>query len=309
MNINIHLASPRGFCAGVTRAIDILHKALKQYGSPLYVNHEIIHNKYIINYFEKKWVVFEDDLEKVPSWVIMIFSAHWVGPQFIQQVRDKQIQFIDASCPLVIKVHNEALNFIKKECKIIYIGSKKHQEALGVKEEAPKDIFIISNEEDLDNLQFAENEKLALLTQTTLSIDDTKGLIEATKMKFPQVVLPKASDICYATTNRQNAVKSLCEDIDLLIIVWSKNSSNSNKLKKIGENNGITSILIDSYDEIDDNLLFEDIKIWISSWASAPDKLVQWVINYLKEKGWNIHKEIIEIEENMNFWSELILQK
>lgn len=309
MNIYIHLASPRWFCAGVTRAIDILNKALKEFSSPLYVNHEIIHNKYIIDFFKNKGVIFQDDLEKIPAESIMIFSAHGVGPKFIKRVREKQIQFIDASCPLVIKVHKEALDFIKKEYKIIYIGSKKHQEALGVKEESPDNISIISNRSDLEALAFDPSDNLALLTQTTLSIDDTKELIAHTKQKYPQIILPKASDICYATTNRQNAVKTLCEDIDLLIIVGSKNSSNSTKLKNIGEKKWITSLLIDSFHEIDPNLLYDSIKIGVSSGASVPDSLVQEVIEFLKSKWGSIKKEIVEAKEKIDFWSEMVLQK
>ena len=315
MNIKIYLAELRWYCAGVHRAIEILNKTIEQFPTPIYVNHEIIHNKFIINYYEKKWIIFGEKLENIPKNSLMVFSAHWVGPEYIKKVKEKNIKYIDASCPLVVKVHNEAKTFLEKWYEIIYIWKKGHQEAEWVKEEDKNKIHIIWNIKDLEEINIEKNKKLALLTQTTLSIDDTKILIEAVKNKFPEIVLPKIKDICFATTNRQEAVKKICKNkLDLLIIVGSQNSSNSNKLKQIWEKLNIKSILIDSYKEIDITVLekiFNEkwkINIWISSWASAPDKLVKEVIEYFK-RIWDTQIEIIKtVEEKMVFPSNLELK-
>jgi len=314
MDIKIYLAELRWYCAGVHRAIKILDKTLEQFPVPIYVNHEIIHNKFIINYYEKKWIIFGEKLENIPENSIMVFSAHWVGPEFMKKVQNKNIKYIDASCPLVIKVHNEAKIFLEKWYDIIYIWKKGHQEAEWVKEEDKNKIHIVWSLEDLENIKI-KNKKIALLTQTTLSIDDTKILIENVWNKFPNIELPKVKDICFATTNRQEAVKKISEkNLDLLIIVGSQNSSNSNKLKQIWEKLNIKSILIDSYKEIDINILSTEgfsplsLNIWISSWASAPDKLVKEVVEYLKSI-WNTQIEIVKtVEEKMVFPSNLELK-
>lgn len=316
MEIKIYLAELRWYCAGVNRAIQILDNAIKQFPSPIYVNHEIIHNKFIINYYEKKWVIFWENLDKIPKNSILIMSAHWVWPEYIKKVKEKNISYIDASCPLVVKVHNEAKQYIEQWYEIIYIWKKWHQEAEWVKEEDKNKIHIIWQILDLWKIEIKDSNKLALLTQTTLSINDTKVLISKIKNKFPQIILPKAKDICYATTNRQEAVNKICEkNLDLLIIVGSKNSSNSNKLREIWEKLNIKSILIDSYKEIDINILqniynkklstegFNPLNIWISSWASAPELLVKETLDFLKNL-WNTKIEIVKtVEENMNFGS------
>ena len=311
MDLKIYLAEPRGYCAGVHRAIDILNQSIKKFPAPIYVNHEIIHNKFIINYFEKKWVIFWEKLENIPENSLMIMSAHWVGPEYIEKVKDRKIRYIDASCPLVTKVHKEAKKFLEEWYDIIYIWKKWHQEAESVKEEWSKKIHIIWSLEDLKKIEI-NNSKIALLTQTTLSVSETKVLIEKVKEKYPNIVLPKKEDICYATTNRQEAVNIICEkNIDLLIIVGSKNSSNSNKLKEIWYKLNINSLLIDSSDEIDMNILKRieekkwNIKIWISSWASAPEILVEEVIGFLNNL-WNTDIEKIKtIEEKMVFPTNL----
>jgi len=310
MNIKIYLAELRWYCAGVERAIQILEEAIKKYGTPIYVNHEIIHNKFVINYFEKKWVIFEDNLEKISEDSIMIFSAHWVWPEFVKKVKEKNIKYIDASCPLVVKVHNEAKLFLEKWYEIIYIWKNGHQEAEWVKEEEKNKIHIIWNEEELKEIKIKNNKKIALLTQTTLSVTDTKELIDKIKMKFPEIVLPKAKDICYATTNRQSAVKKICEkDLDLLIIIGSQNSSNSNKLKNIWDKLNIKSILIDSYKEIENSPIISFLKsnenktlnIWISSWASAPEILIKELLDFFKN-NYNTEVEIVKtVKENMVF--------
>ncbi len=326
MKIKILLASPRGYCAGVNRAIEILNKVLKLYPSPIYVNHEIIHNKFIINFYKKKWIIFWENLDKMPEKSLIIFSAHWVWPKFIERVKKRKLKYIDASCPLVTKVHLEAKNFLKNWYEIIYIWKEGHQEAEWVKEENLEKIHIIWSENDLEKININQNSKLALLTQTTLSTLETKKLIEKIKNKFPKIVLPKASDICYATTNRQKTVREICEkNIDLLIIVGSKNSSNSNKLKNIWEEFWVKSLLIDSYKEIDFSVLEKIyknkswlstegfnpliLKIWISSGASAPDILVKELLEFFKNKWKVLVKNFQNIEEKMFFSSDFNVEE
>jgi len=300
---DIYLASPRGYCAGVDRAIGMLDDIVKSYQNegPIYVNHEIVHNKFIVSYFERKGVIFSDDLEEIPTGSIMIFSAHGVAPSFVQAATEKWLRCVDASCPLVIKVHNEAKKFISEWYQIIYIGKKKHQEAIGVADNDLENIFVVGNKEEADELHFPAWQKLALLNQTTLSVDDTKELIDYICQKYPDVKLPGFSDICYATTNRQEAVKEIVKLSEALIIIGSENSSNSQKLKLIGERANIPSILIDNKDELPDNFLEWISSVGISSWASAPDNLVQELIEHLKEKGGVMKEEIITKEEKMIF--------
>lgn len=298
----IFLASPRGYCAWVDRAIGMLDDVIKAYpGKTIYVNHEIVHNKFIVNYFERKGVIFSDDLDAIPSGSIMVFSAHGVAPSFVKKSKEKWLRTLDASCPLVIKVHNEAKKFIADGYKIIYIGKKTHQEAIGVADNDVDNIFIVGNKKEADALVFDKNQKLALLNQTTLSVDDTKELISYVQELFPQVELPSFSDICYATTNRQEAVKELVSEVEALIIVGSKNSSNSTKLALIWERAEIPSVLIDSPSEIPENFLEWIENIWISSGASVPDSLVQDIIKYLETKKYVFHKEIVTKEEKMIF--------
>jgi len=302
MTKKIFLASPRGYCAGVDRAIGMLNDVIEVYeGETIYVNHEIVHNKFIVSYFEKKWVIFTDDIESIPSGSIMLFSAHGVAPSFVGKAKAHGLRCLDASCPLVIKVHNEAKKFIKEWYKIIYIGKKNHQEAIGVKDNDPENIFVVYSKAEVDELEFRPEQKLAVLNQTTLSIDDTKETIEYVQKCFPQVELPAFSDICYATTNRQEAVKELVTLVDALIIVGSQNSSNSLKLKLLWDKAGIKSILIDNKNELPEDFLEWVENIGISSWASAPDTLVQELIEYLESLGTKLEREIITKQEKMIF--------
>ena len=302
MSKKIFLASPRGYCAGVDRAIGMLDDIISAYSwETIYVNHEIVHNRFIVKYFEKKGVIFSDDLDVIPTWSIMIFSAHGVAPSFVKAAKEKWLRCLDASCPLVIKVHNEAKKFIKEWYKIIYIWKRDHQEAIGVKDNDPENIFVVYSNNEVDELDFLPEQKLAVLNQTTLSIDDTQSTIEYVQSKFPQVELPSFSDICYATTNRQEAVKELVKYVDALIIVGSKNSSNSVKLKLVGEKKWIPSILIDNKDELPKSFLQNIQNIWISSGASAPDRLVQELIAYLESLWYIFEKEIKTKEEKMIF--------
>ncbi len=297
----IILASPRWYCAGVDRAIGMLDDILDVHGAPIYVNHEIVHNKFIVNYFERRWVIFSDDLDSIPTWSIMVFSAHWVAPSFVKKAQALWLRTLDASCPLVIKVHNEAKKFIAEGYKIIYIWKKNHQEAIWVADNDLENIFIVWNKNEADALSFKPDQKLALLNQTTLSIDDTKDLIAYVQTIYPDIKLPGFSDICYATTNRQEVVKEIVEEVDALIIVGSKNSSNSTKLCLIWERAWIPSLLIDTPDEIPEQFLDWLNFVGISSWASVPDNLVQEVIKYLEERWAIFMKEVITKEEKMIF--------
>lgn len=302
MSKKIFLASPRGYCAGVDRAIGMLDDVLSAYPQEtIYVNHEIVHNTFIVKYFEKKGVIFSDDLDAIPTGSIMVFSAHGVAPSFVKAAKEKGLRCLDASCPLVIKVHNEAKKFVKEGYKIIYIGKRNHQEAIGVADNDLENIYIVGNKDEADALHFEADQKLALLNQTTLSVDDTKELISYVQKLYPQVQLPGFSDICYATTNRQEAVKELVHLVDALIIVGSQNSSNSVKLKLIGEKKWIPSILIDSTQELPESFLQDVQNIWISSGASAPDALVQELIEHLKGLWFTFEKEIKTKEEKMIF--------
>lgn len=310
--INIFLASPRWYCAGVHRAINILNGALQKYKAPIFVNHEIIHNKIIIDYYKKKWIIFEDDLAKIPSNWIMIFSAHWVSPEYIKKVTEKWLKYIDASCPLVIKVHEEAKKYISEWFKIIYIGQKKHQEALWILWEDKEYIYIVENNKDIDDLlkNIGDDTKTALLTQTTLSVSDKEKIEKYIFEVFPKTVKPKTSDICYATTNRQYAVKKMLEtkDIDWLIIVWSKNSSNSNKLKNIWDKYWIKSILIDTFEDLEISFLDWITNLGISSGASVSHKLVKQLIEKLELKWCKFKEEIKTVEEKIDFGYNLELQ-
>lgn len=297
----IYTAFPRWFCAGVDRAISLLKEVIDVYGTPVYVNHEIIHNKFIVDFFVQKWVIFEEDVTKIPAWSLVVVSAHGVWPSYFQSLRERNLRYIDATCPLVTKVHLEALQFIKKGYKIIYIGKKDHQEAEWVHDEDKQNITIVSSKQDVDNLAFSQENFLALLTQTTLSIDDTRELIEYIQQKFPQIVLPASSDICYATTNRQNAVKKLAEMVDVVYVIGSKNSSNSSKLKLTAEKLGKKAFLIDDTDEIDLKDLENVNRVWVASGASGPEELVQKVVTYFSENGWVFQEELRVVEENMQF--------
>lgn len=280
----------------------MLDEIVKLYGAPVYVNHEIIHNKFIISYFEKKWVIFGQEIESIPENSLIVVSAHGVGPSFFTRLQERKLRYVDATCPLVEKVHKEAANFVKNGYKIVYIWQKNHQEAMGVKDFSPENITVISSKEEADStLITLTGEKLALLTQTTLSVDDTQELIEYVKSLFPLIELPRAGDICYATTNRQNAVKKLAEKVDTIFIVGSKNSSNSNKLKYLAEKLWKKAFLIDTYTDIDASSLSWVSSVGVSSWASWPEELVQWVVQYLTTRWWTFVEEIRVVEEKITF--------
>lgn len=280
--MRIILANPRGFCAGVRRAIDIVDRAIQKFGTPLYVKHEIVHNKYVVEDFKKKGVIFTDDISIVPSGATIIFSAHGVSDSIIQQSIDKNLQIIDATCPLVTKVHREVREYDEKNMEILIIGHKGHPEMEGTSGKIKGKYTIIETIEDVASLQIENPNNLALATQTTLSVDDTKTIIDALLLRFPEIIKHYKSDICYATQNRQDIVKSMAKEITKLVVIGSKESSNSNRLRDIGTENGITSFLVDRAHNLDLSSFNKSDIIGITAGASAPENLVWEVIDYLK---------------------------
>ncbi len=300
-SFSIYTAFPRGYCAWVHRAVDMLMQVIMTYPKEtIYVNHEIIHNTFVIHMFERKWVIFESDIEKIPEGWLIVISAHGTGPSYFKNLRSRNIRWIDATCPLVEKVHREAKDYIGRWYHILYIGKKWHQEALGMLDEWSGHITLIEKEEDLKSLNHTHI-KFVLLTQTTLSVDDTKKLIEKIQALIPDVVLPKTDDICYATTNRQNAVKALAEKCELIVVIGSKSSSNSNKLRDVAESLWKRAYLIDDASEIDTEWLKWISTIGVTAWASGPEELVAWVIEHLQTLGWRFERELRVVEEKITF--------
>ena len=304
--ININLANPRGFCAGVDRAIMIVEKALEKFGAPIYVKHEVVHNKYVIDDLKKKGAIFVEEIEEIPEGSHVIYSAHGVS----KKIREKSKKFnlipIDATCPLVTKVHNEVNKMYDENYHIIMIGHQGHPEVEGtmgqIEKNSPKaSIHLIETVKDIDQLNINKDEKISYVSQTTLSVDDTKQIIDALKIKFPHIKGPNGSDICYATQNRQDAIKLMIQDHDLIIIVGSKNSSNSNRLVEIAKQNNVESFLIDNPDEIDFELLRDKKNIGISAGASAPEILIDQIITKISKTYPAQIKELKGIRENVIF--------
>ncbi len=301
MGFKIYLAKPRGFCAGVERAIEILDIALKKFGSPIYVRHAIVHNEKVVKEFEERGAVFVENIEEVPEGSIIIFSAHGVSPEVRKKAEKKNLKIIDATCPLVTKVHLEAKYFANNNYIIFLIGHKNHVEVEGTMGEAPDKIILIEKKEDIEKLDGKDFEKIAILTQTTLSVDDTREIISEIQKKFKNVTKPRADDICYATQNRQDAVKKIAPFVDIFLVIGSKKSSNSNRLKEIAEKYGTKSYLINDKSEIPQDDLKNVDAIGITSGASTPEKLVDEIIEELKKLG---AEEVIEVkgtEENIKF--------
>ena len=303
--MNIILANPRGFCAGVDRAIDITNKALDIFGAPIYVKHEIVHNKYVVDGLKERGVIFIEDIAKVPEHSILIFSAHGVSDDIIKQSEKKNLKIFNATCPLVTKVHMEVLRLSLKNINTILIGHKGHPEVEGTIgryiSKSSSEMVLVENENDIENLGFDINEEVAYVTQTTLSIDDTENIINAIKNKYVNVIEPTKGDICYATTNRQAAVKNLTEKCDIIFVVGSENSSNSNRLKEIATRAGVPSYLIDSADDLDIKWLINKKNIGLTAGASAPEILVQSIITKLKRFGALDVIDSIGVEENITF--------
>lgn len=281
--MNIILAKPRGFCAGVTRAIDIVEKALQKYGPPIYVRHEIVHNKFVVESLKGKGVIFVDEVVEVPAGAMVIFSAHGVSDKVEQDAINSGLDIIDATCPLVSKVHRKAKKYEEEGYEIILIGHEGHPEVEGTSGRVKKKVILVTNEEDAKKVEVENPGKISYVTQTTLSVDDTKKIVEILEERFPAIERGLATkDICYATQNRQDAVRELSKKVDLLIVIGSKNSSNSNRLRDLGQECNLPSYLIDNPDDIKQEW-FSDVKnIGITAGASAPELLLQQVISKIK---------------------------
>ena len=301
--MEIFLAKTQGFCAGVAFAVDIVEQALEKYGSPLYVYHEIVHNTYVVDGFRRKGVIFVEDIGLVPEGERIIFSAHGVPPTVIEKARNRKLKFVDATCPLVTKVHNEATKFSQIQCQTVLIGHRGHQELIGTSGYVkPELLHIVEDEKDIERLPIGPEEKVAYITQTTLSVDDTTNMIKKLKEKFPNLIGPPRSDLCYATQNRQDAVKELAKMCDIIIICGSPNSSNSNRLRETGEKAGAPSYIVDNADELDLKILEGKEKVGISSGASVPRVIVDALVARIRQKfsGAIVH-EFENPEKNIVF--------
>jgi 4-hydroxy-3-methylbut-2-enyl diphosphate reductase len=276
--LHIILAQPRGFCAGVDRAIEIVDKALEIYGAPVYVRHEIVHNKWVVEDMRARGVVFVDDVSEIPNGAITVFSAHGISEKVENEAKFRDLPIIDATCPLVTKVHKEAQRYENEGRELILIGHAGHPEVEGTSGRVQQEIHLVENVSDVEQLSVGNPDKLAYVTQTTLSVDDTKEVIAALKNRFPNIAGPELRDICYATQNRQNAVRTLASQVDLLLVIGSRNSSNSNRLRDLAEEIGVQSYLIDEAKNLDPGWFDAPATIGITAGASAPEHLVQGVI-------------------------------
>ncbi|MFL2708123.1 MAG: 4-hydroxy-3-methylbut-2-enyl diphosphate reductase [Gammaproteobacteria bacterium] len=307
MTKEIKLANPRGFCAGVDRAIDIVNKALDIYGAPVYVKHEVVHNKVVVNDLKQRGAIFVEDINEIPDESLVIFSAHGVSSQVEETTRSRNLNYFDATCPLVTKVHMEVIKHAKANKDIILVGHQGHPEVEGTMgrhiNSQNSSIYLVQDEQDAKNIEIANGTNLALVTQTTLSVDETKSIIEILKNRFPNINIPKKDDICYATQNRQDAVKQLALESDYMIVVGSKNSSNSNRLKELAEKCGCKSILIDEFADLDLEELSAYTNISITAGASAPESRVIEIAESLKDY---IGAEILEYgNDNENIYFKL----
>ena len=294
--MDILLAEPRGYCAGVVRAVDIVELALTKIGNPIYVRHEIIHNQHVVNELKDKGAIFVEEISEIPENSTVIFSAHGVSPLVWEEAQKKNLNIIDATCPLVTKVHIEAIKYAKDGYTILLVGHKGHDEVIGTMGEAPDNTILVESVEDIPLLNVPDSEKVVALTQTTLSLSDTAYVISALKEKFPKLVT--RNDICYATTNRQNALDSITDDVDLVLVVGAKNSSNSNRLKELASERGIEAYLVNGPEDVKLDWLEGKSSIGITSGASTPEVLVNGVIEKIKPS--NI-QNIVYAEENVNF--------
>ena len=299
--IDVWLASPRGFCAGVERAIEIVEQAIDLYGPPVYVRHEIVHNKRVVETLRAKGAVFVEEVDDVPDGAVTIFSAHGVSEAVENQAKERDLPVIDATCPLVSKVHKEGQNHAKMDRQVILIGHEGHPEVEGTQGRIRGVVLLVIKPEDVAMLEVRDPDKLAYVTQTTLSVNETRDVIEALKKRFPNIIGPDVKDICYATQNRQQAVRNLAEHVDLLFVVGATNSSNSNRLREIGTEIGVPSYLIDDADNLDPAWL-KDVKIvGVTAGASAPEELVQEVISRLGDFAEVKLKKVHGVEENITF--------
>ncbi len=295
------LAKPRGFCAGVERAIDVVEIALQMYAGPIYVRKEIVHNRHVVEELKAKGAIFVEELDEVPDGARVIYSAHGVSPEVRELARARQLKVIDATCPLVTKVHNEAVRYAKEGRTIILVGHEGHDEVIGTMGEAPLHIRLVGSAEEAQRLALPDPKKVAVITQTTLSVDDTKAVIDVLSARFPSMTVPAGEDICYATQNRQTAVKQMAKQADLLLVIGSDNSSNSNRLKEVAEAMGTKAYLIDDVSEISPDWLTDVECVGITAGASAPEYLVQDVLKFFRDLGVTDVEEIDAVTEEVSF--------
>ncbi|AWG35018.1 4-hydroxy-3-methylbut-2-enyl diphosphate reductase [Alcaligenes aquatilis] len=300
-NAEVVLAQPRGFCAGVDRAIDIVERALELHGAPIYVRHEIVHNRYVVEDLRNKGAIFIKELDEAPSGAIVIFSAHGVSRQVRDDAEKRGLKVFDATCPLVTKVHIEVSRMRAEGREIIMIGHVGHPEVEGTLGQADGGMYLVETPEDVANLKVADPDKLAFVTQTTLSVDDAAVVAQALRERFPNIVEPKKSDICYATQNRQDAVKIMAPQCDLVLVVGSTNSSNSNRLREVAERKGAEAYLLDKPEMIDPAWLVGKKRVGVTAGASAPEVLVNQVIQRLQELGVGRVRALDGVEENIAF--------
>jgi len=296
------LAAPRGYCAGVDRAVITVEKALEQYGAPIYVRKQIVHNKYVVQTLEKKGAIFVDETEEVPEGAIVVFSAHGVAPSVHDEAKAGKLATIDATCPLVTKVHREAVRFADEDYDILLIGHEGHEEVIGTMGEAPDRIHLVDGPEDVANVKVRDENRVVWLSQTTLSVDETMTTVRALQDRFPALVSPPSDDICYATQNRQVAIKKIAAEADLVIVVGSRNSSNSVRLVEVSLDCGAKAAhLVDFADEIDESWLEGVRTVGVTSGASVPEILVQGVVEYLTERGFPQPEVVTTAEEHLQF--------
>jgi 4-hydroxy-3-methylbut-2-enyl diphosphate reductase len=299
--LHVLLAKPRGFCAGVERAIEIVERALAIYGPPVYVRHEIVHNKHVVETLRDKGAVFVEELDEIPAGAVTVFSAHGVSTQVERQARARELPVIDATCPLVTKVHKEGRNHARKGREVILIGHAGHPEVEGTQGRIPGGVHLVSSAADVPHVQVRDPNNVAYVTQTTLSVDDTREIIDALRARFPAIKGPDVKDICYATQNRQQAVRDLATQVDLLLVVGARNSSNSNRLREIGAEIGVPSYLIDDASCLEPGWLDAVETIGITAGASAPEQVVQELIARLNDFGEISVEELLGAEEHMQF--------
>jgi len=301
MDKELLLAQPRGFCAGVDRAIEIVERALKQFGAPIYVRHEIVHNAYVVADLREKGAIFIEDLDDVPAGNTLVFSAHGVSKAVRAEAESRGLSIFDATCPLVTKVHVEVAKMRKTGYEIVMIGHDGHPEVEGTMGQAEEGMHLVETVEDVATLNVANPDHLAYVSQTTLSVDDTADIIAALKARFPNIQEPKKGDICYATTNRQEAVKFMAPQVEVVIVVGSPNSSNSNRLREVAQKMGTPAYMVDRADQIDPTWLDGFKRVGVTAGASAPEVLVQAVIDRLKELGVKSVRPLEGVEENVTF--------
>jgi 4-hydroxy-3-methylbut-2-en-1-yl diphosphate reductase len=306
--MEIVLAQPRGFCAGVVRAVEIVERALEVFSAPVYVFHEIVHNRHVVNDLERRGAVFVDSLELVPVGSVVIFSAHGVSDAIVQQAKQRELEVVDATCPLVIKVHLQAQRYSAKGYEVIIIGHRGHEEVEGTMGSIVGPVQLVSTLEDVNALEVVDPSRLAYVTQTTLSVDDTREVIAALKRRFPAIQGPELDDICYATQNRQNAVRKLASEVDLLLVVGAANSSNSMRLCEVAAQQGLAARLIEADTDIDPSWLVGVKRVGVTAGASAPEALVQKVLARLRELGASATRELDGVRETISFNLPKLLQ-